>query len=644
MYCNPRWALAAVPLVLLTACHRQPARPAFERIAVLRFENLGASPADDWVGRAFSEVIAAQLEGAPGVYAIPAIRLHAIDAGYGQRPPDAPGISAERTAALTAGASQIAYGQYRIRNGTLQAWLTVEDTLGGKMTSLTPAQAPVAEFFSVASSLARQLSPHITPFGTRNLQVTRTYVETLEGTDPKGQEESVQQALAADPDFGPSYRRLAQLKAQRKDTEGALAALQQGLARGNAIPEAERARIQLQASLLLNDAPGRLQALTALAKADPNDPQTWRDLGSSAVAAHRYPQAVEAFRKAVTLQPEDADSWNQLGYSAAYTGDSATAASALEEYRKQLPDSPNPLDSLGDANLIAGRLPEAEKYYLEGARKNAQFFNGLDLLKAAMARLMTGDMAGADTLAQQYFDARTAAKDPLVEYRKAQWSWIGGHRKEACRQLEKVAQGAESAAQREVAGHAYAELALWTLMLGNREASAAVAQKAVALATPTSVTAAVLSRFLSQPPASVSEWQARATQAAPNPAQAQVRSLAMAMAFLVGKEYAAAVPVLRQMYDTGSPAADEGIGVLLAWAYLETGRVAEAAPLLKPNPPLSDVGLTWSTPLHFPRIYYLRGVAAAKQGKADEARENFKLFRQLSGPDPLMWGEEQKAQ
>jgi hypothetical protein len=81
----------------------------------------------------------------------------------------------------------------------------------------------------------------------------------------------------------------------------------------------------------------------------------------------------------------------------------------------------------------------------------------------------------------------------------------------------------------------------------------------------------------------------------------------------------------------------------LAWANLETGHVQEAAALLGSNQPLSERGLTWSTPLHFPRIYYLRAVVAEKQGKPDEARENWRLFRALSGPDPLMWGEEQKA-
>jgi hypothetical protein len=97
------------------------------------------------------------------------------------------------------------------------------------------------------------------------------------------------------------------------------------------------------------------------------------------------------------------------------------------------------------------------------------------------------------------------------------------------------------------------------------------------------------------------------------------------------------------MYDNGSLAADQGLPVLLAWADLETGRVPDAAALLRVNPPLSDAGLSWSTALHFPRIYYLRARAAEKQGKPDEARRNFVLFQQLSGPDALLWGEEKKG-
>jgi tetratricopeptide (TPR) repeat protein len=635
-------ALAVLSLALLTACHRTP-RPPVERIAVLRFENLGADPSNDWMGRAFSEVITSELEGAPGIYAVSAGRLHAIDAGFGRRPAGAPGISAERAAALAAGATEIGYGQYMLRNGVVQARLTVEDTLTGKMTSLKSVQAPAADVLSAATTLALQISPRISPYGTRNAQVLQAHVQAIEGLAAADLAESLQKAIAADPNFGPAYRQLALFKAQQRDPAGALALLDQALARGSAIGDAERARLQLQSAVLRNDAAGRLQALAALAKADPNDPQTWRDLAVFAVATHQYQPAVGAFRKSLAIQPDDADAWNQLGYAAAYAGDFATASNALVRYQNLLPASPNPLDSLGDVNLIAGHLREAENYYLQGAKMNPAFFAGLDFLKAAMAHLMTGDVAGADSVAQQYFDARAAAKDPLVDYRKAQWSWISGRRKAACRQMEQLAHDSEAASSREVAAHAYAELAVWNLMLGNRETAAEVSKKAVALAMPSSATPAILARFLAQAPASAAEWQARANQLAPNPDQAPIRSFTLATALLTAKEYAAAAPVLQQMYDTGSAAADEGIQVLLAWADLETGRVPEAAALLRSNQPLADIGLSWSTPLHFPRIFYLRAVAAEEQGKPDEARENFRLFHQLSGPDPLMWGEEQKA-
>ena len=596
------------------------------------------------MGRAFSEIIADELEGVPAVFRVSPAQVRTGAAALGPRPAGAPGISAERTASLAEGANRIAYGQYEVRNGVVEAQVTVEDTRTGKMTVLKGVSAPVANLVSAASALAVEISPRIAPYGTSDPEVVRIHVQAMEGLDAATAVTSLQKAIATDPNFGPTYQQLAQFKAQQRDIPGALALLDQALARGDAMGAIERGRIQLQSATLRNDPAAIQQSLAALAKADPNDPLTWHELARSEMAAHQYAKAVEGYRKTIDIQPEDADTWNLLGYAAAYAGDTATATASLLHYQKMLPSSSNPLDSLGDVNLIAGRLPEAESYYQQSAKKSPTSFGGLDFIKAAMAHLMTADIAGADALAQRYFDARTAAKDPLVDYRKAQWSWISGRRKAACRQMEQVAHAAESDLVREVGAHADAELALWNLMLGNREAAAAVAQKAVAQATPSSATEAILARFLAQPPVTPAEWEARANLIAPNPAQAPLRDLALATALLFAKEYAAAAPVLQRMYDSGNNAAGEGLPVLLAWADLETGHIPEAAGLLRFNPPLSDTGLSWSTALYFPRIYYLRAQAAEKQGKADEARQNYRLFQQLSGSDTLLWGEEKKSQ
>ncbi len=229
--------LTLAALAVLSGCQRQPARPSLERIAILRFENLGPDLSNDWMGRAFAEIVTSELTGAPGIYAIPGGRVHAVAAGLGVRPVAAPGISAERTPALAAGATKIAFGQYTVRGGTLEARVTLEDELTGKMTVLNPVSAPAGDIVSAATAVARQISTHVTPYGTKNSQVVKAYVNAFEGIGNPGVADQLAEAVAADPNFGPTYRQLAQLKVRENDIAGAREFLHRALARGNAIPD-----------------------------------------------------------------------------------------------------------------------------------------------------------------------------------------------------------------------------------------------------------------------------------------------------------------------------------------------------------------------------------------------------------------------
>lgn len=614
----------------MAACSRQPARPAVERIAILRFENLGDDPSVDWMGRAFAEIMAGELAGTADVYAIPSARLHSLDGALGPRPVAAPGISGERSLALAAGANRIGYGEYRVRNGKLEARLTIEDPAIHKALSSIAVSGAAGDIVAVASALAQHVSGRIAPYGTRNPQVVKAYAGVIESADPAAAD-TLQQAISTDPDFGPLYRELAQVKLRQQDRSGALTVLDQALARGGSIGAVDRARAEFDAATLRGDRAARDRALIALTHADPADPTVWRDLGFTYMSRHQYAQAASSLRNALRIEPDDADSLNQFGYAAVYAGNPEESLQALRHYQQLQPESANPLDSQGDVNLVIGRLREAEGYYLAAAKKNPDFYGGVDFLKAATARLMSGDTAGADDAARQYFAARTAAHDPLVEFRQVEWQWISGRRKAGYQQMEKLAAGP----QREMAAHATAEMALWSLMMGNREAAAALAEKALAMATPASAETATLARFLAQPAASPAEWAARAQRLAPNPAQATIRNTALAYALLLAKQYQAAAPVLEQLYGQGQ-SAGEGVPVLLAWTYLETGRAAEAAALLHFNPIPPTVGLEPFTSFYFPRIYYLRGVAAERLGKSAEARDNYTLFQKLSGPDPLL--------
>jgi len=636
-----RTAAALTALVAIGCTSRQPARPQTDRIAILRFENLGGGRATDWMGRAFSEILTAGLTGAPATYVFPASRLHGFQQALGVRPIDVPGISAERSLALAAGANRIGYGEFWVRAGRLEARLSIEDPQAGVMTRVVTASAAANDVLAAASSLARQIVARTTPYGTRNAQALELWVAAMEANDASASVRALEQAIAADPDFGPPYRMLAERKEQNQDREGARSVLQSAMARGNRISEGDRLHIQFDLAALNGDAAGRQRALTGLVKLDPYDAIAWRGLGDSAMARRDYPDALAAYRQLLEVEPEDAAVWNQLGYAASYAGDFPAAMSALRRYQTLRPADANPLDSLGDACLLAGRFSEADDFYLQAARKGPEYPRSAELSKAAMARLMSGDIAGGDALSRQYAGAREAAGDPLVEAYRAEWLWISGRRRAAYDRLAVFARGAEKGESREAAAQSYGELAMWGVMLGERAAAAEMARKSVALAGPRSSATAALARFLAQEPAPAAEWTARARQLFPDSASA-LRDVALAYALLVSREFQPASEVLRQIYDRGGGPSD-GTGYLLAWSLLETGREKEAAPLLRwnPIPPLSGPGALMS--FYFPRVYYLRGRLAEKAGKADEARTNYRLFLELSGPDGTVWGEEKRA-
>jgi len=633
--------------LLLAGCARQPAALGIPRLAILRFENLGADVSGDWMGRAFSEVVTAELAGAPGVYAVPSSRLHGPDRVLGPRPVSAPGISAERSLALAAGATRLGYGEYSVREGRLSARLTIEDPRTGKtiqVVSAGPSGQPAAgDVLAMATELARQVSSRLAPYGTSSVPALKAYMAAREAVTADATAQSLDQTIAADPNFGPPYRLLAQLKAQQRDRVGAAALLGQALAHAGAMPPAERARLEVEAADLDGDSAARKNALATLVSLEPNDPAAWRSLAESCMIRREYPQAVQAFRKALEVEPEEVNALNQLGYATAYAGHLDAAIEALRRYQALRPAEANPLDSQGDVNLLAGRLSQAESLYLQAAKKDPNFAGGGDLWKAAMARLMSGDVAGADQIAQRYLQAREAAKDPVAEYRRAEWSWVSGQRKSARQRLETFARAAESGPLREFASRAYSQLAVWTLAMGDRAAAAQLAQKGAQLAGPSSAGAAVVARFLAEPAASASEWSMRAERVFPDTPGNSLRKFALAYALLLDHQFQPASLLLKQLNDDANPEADPSLPVMLAWTCFETGHPEEAAPLLAFNPIPSVNGVSLFAPFYFPRIYYLRGMLAEKQGKPGEARANYQLFRQLSGPDPLIWGEEQRA-
>jgi tetratricopeptide (TPR) repeat protein len=621
-------ALLACLLVCLTNC---PSRVS-PRMAVLRFENLSGDPALDWMGRGFSEILSGELEGSPQRYVVQWRALHSPDASLGKRPAAAPGISAERTEALMAGADEILYGDFSVVRGLLRATLTVENTVTRKTVRVISADGPLGDgIFPVAAALARQLG-QTHGFGTENPQALRAYVAALESTDPAAALEDFAQATMADPDFGQAYVFWLDTALGQRNRSEADRALGQARAHFDRLPELDRARLNLGGAALSGDFQARVQALTEVVRLDPGDPNDRRALAEALMSTRHYEGAIAEFRHALSLRPDDIQSLNTMGYAAAYSGDLPTAIRVLRGYEELRPGDPNPLDSLGDVHFVLGHYGEAEQFYLAAHAKAPGFLNGGELLKAAQARLMTGDVAGATAVFNRFLAERRAAHDPFIEYHAAAWSWQTGGRRAAIERMDRLARAAEAGPLREVASRADAQAALWLLELGDGAAAAECVRKAVAEGGPATPGATALVAFLTQPGDTL-----------PETAQPILKDYARAYALLFSKNFQPAVPVLEEIYRRPTLELDDGLGVLLAWAYEETGQWQKADPLLRLNPLPQAPGLTTFSSLYFPRLFFLRGALLDKQGQPSQAVPNYRLFVALSGADAEIWGEERRA-
>ncbi len=345
-------------------------------------------------------------------------------------------------------------------------------------------------------------------------------------------------------------------------------------------------------------------------------------IGRTILTTHRYSDAVDWFRKAAVADPSRPDLWNSLAYAQAYAGDLEGARASLASYEEAEPDNPNSLDSLGEVYFHHGRFAEAERFFLATHQKGPSFRGGVALMKAARARLMTSEAAGAEQLFLQYVQLREQADDPLLDYLAARWRYWTGRRRQAMADLEEL--GRREGLRPEIASLAFAQLSIWALETGQALSARDYAGEAVDAAGPSATTAgAALCQFLTQPPVSAAEWEDRARRAFPHPSHAGLRKQVLAYALLFSKQFPEAGAVLREMYEEAAPFTRGELRVLLAWTLIESGQFDEARALLSVHAVLQPGGESLLHGLVLPRAFYLRGVLAQQSGDEQAARDHY---------------------
>ncbi|MEK7754961.1 MAG: hypothetical protein AAB654_23750, partial [Acidobacteriota bacterium] len=518
-------------------------------------------------------------------------------------------------------ASRVLHGSLTIAGGRLRLWCVVEDLDRRRtLTTMAPAGPVQDGVLPLLSQVARALSETARPFPSNSEAAVRLLSEAANAEDYR-------RAAAADPDFGQGYVAWARWLAGRGEPREASRVLGVAQARGERIAPIERAEIAAMAASIAGDRDARVRALGELAALTPSDADLARALGQLEFAAWRLEPALNWYRRAIRLEPATADLWNMQAYAQAQRSEFDAARRSLAEYARLAPDDPNAPDSLGEVNFMAGDFAEAEKSFLAAYRMNATWRGGSALLKAAHARAMTGDLAGADGLLAQYLELRKTLQDPLIPYRQAQWEFLTGRRRQAMERLESF----RAARVGDVAAHTTAQLAVWKRQTGDRDGARRLALDAAKLASgPAAQRLAGVLLFVTQPPAAANEWAVRAERAFAQPADAPRKQYALAYALLFEGHFREASVLLKHMRRQTSPTSAGDLSALAAWALLETGQAAEARPLAALYPIPEAQGEPAFGSLTVPRVLLVRSRLADQA----EAARLLAIYEKLKGDLP----------
>ena len=564
-------------------CARRPAS-GVERLGVMPIENLSSDAQWDWRSRAAAAVVVYDLAGAKDVFA------RQVDS--------VPGAQSMQ-------ASRLLEGYFFERNGRIGIHATLEDLGRTKAReSFEMEGAASAGFLPLVNELARRLSSDARMFGTSNEKAFRFYGEALAARDAKDVERALEEAVQVDPGFSAGYVDEAKVVAETGDRERARQIIQVGAAtRPDTI---ERANLEYVAAAESGDATGRIKALERLTVATPANAGIFEELGEMRFARREFPQAVMEYRAAANLGPDDARTWNELGYSLAWAKDLSGAREALAEYQKLAPGDANVLDSEGEVSYLRGDFKSAGEYFEKAAAKNPA-----DFVKAAEARLMVGDLAGADALFLKHLGPEASAHKAGADYQMAQWEFQVGRRSAGMARMEKLTQELNGDLQ----SLALSQLSVWKLETGDGKAATDLAKQAIAGA---------------QSPV-VRKMSAIAAVIAAGGATSSGSKMADTYALLFAKKYREALPLLQGAYTETNPSADGEIRTLLAWAYVETGAIDKAAGLVENTPLVLSFGEPQFTSPILPRYLFVRSVVLDRLGKKDEARRSRELYSKYSG-------------
>jgi tetratricopeptide (TPR) repeat protein len=327
----------------------------------------------------------------------------------------------------------VVHGYFEKRRQNLHYEFVLEDAQTHKTLQTVVGEG---DALPALDHLAKTIDPGAHPFSSTNPQAVAAW--------GRGEYEN---AVSLDQDFGAAWLSWAQSRALAGEASQALEIVTRALRQPSLRSPVDRAQLELVSANLRRDEPAQQAALTALARLMPHDTALLRQLAAQEMNARRFSEAVRLYQSVIREEPDDSDTWNALGYAQAFAGDVDSALKSFERYGREPAHAANALDSEGEAVFLHGRFAEAEKYFLDAHAKSSAMLRGGDLLKAAHARWLRGDLPGADQEFSQYLAFRAQQKDLLIPWRQAVWEFSTGRQAAAIARLSTVTGPAANVAQ-----------------------------------------------------------------------------------------------------------------------------------------------------------------------------------------------------
>ena len=255
-------------------------------------------------------------------------------------------------------------------------------------------------------SLAQRLTPSFEAFSC--------YIRAMEQWQRLEVNDAIKNCLCAvelDPGFAVAHLALAEIYTWRTDFAAARESLERAGERIDLLTPLDRWRYEAIRARLDFDFEAEVRALENIVRGAPYDKKSYYDLAEACFHHADITRAVKEYRQALAFEPKFALAHNHLAYCYAYQADFDRAVYHFEEY-KNIDESANSYDSLGDGYFYAGDYPKALRMKFKALQLNRaqpwvyKSISDISLLRGELDRAL----AYSDSLSAAAFGDRDRAE------------------------------------------------------------------------------------------------------------------------------------------------------------------------------------------------------------------------------------------